>query len=78
MARILERDGKRKLYMTIIEFAGDNQVSRMTVFRWMKQGLPNMKPDSRTGRGQAVLIPVSEGREWVVKHAPILPRGRRQ
>jgi excisionase family DNA binding protein len=46
-------------YATIQEFAGHLTVSRSTVKRWLKQGLPHVRV------GSIVRIPVAEARAWL-------------
>jgi len=67
-------------YMSIDEFSAWIQVSRRTIFTWLKlePPLPAIKVGPARGPGSMVLIPEKDGNNWVQYHAPAPPPGRKR
>jgi excisionase family DNA binding protein len=52
------------IYITVDEAARRFEVSRRTVFEWVRDGLPSIK------RGRVRRIPVTEARAWLAARQP--------
>ena len=59
------REGRKTLYLTVREFAYSANVTKMTIGRWIVEGLPHvLVGDDVT---TITLVPVKRANEWIKK-----------
>lgn len=56
-----------KEYLSVIEFCDLLNISRNTLKKWIKMGLPKIQPE---GKGKFMRIPLSKALAWLENNNP--------